>query len=690
MPVNAPQFGTAINGAAGNSSFADFLLASSTNDVAAPDFKTIAAGLFAGTATAPTIGQINTQAPQIPAKPVGSSTAREREAKDNHAQPSEAQSPFLTIPGHLLNIVPPQYQVASHPQFSGFPAQDDTPADSNLPSAAVPAITTLQVPNQSLLTVPQTSSSAKNFIPTKDDSGSPINTKSEIGTGSRLPLTERENPQSLQGTDNNREPQEISEDKTCNAPEKQPQSSQDATAFASEPQVIAEEQASENIIPGNQAVLQMSEASATKKSVMPSVAPSFAVNRNVSEISTEPTKPAIKPATTQKIELSSKHEEFVQDRTIHSAKNTRQTATPGINLSPTQTAQNTAAKQVQQSENLAPEQVNTIDVADPAPQSNTNIPQPISDVMKSMVVETTAFASNATSLKTTPNQTNSTPVQVVQVDAPAQPVTAPADPAPAQSDVPALKNSVDTLPNAHMATPAAKTTASKGRTEAAPRSKTQRENPDAQTTGGNISEPHERDVHPVNGPQNTADTGSDKNHNADATLTNLTPHSKSAPAKNAVGVSDFAPAASTTQIPDADDTIPTAHTSINTAKLVQGLSQSELRVGLQTRDFGNIDIRTSVSHHEFSAQISVEHGDMARTLTTELPGLYERLNDQQVQVSSIHIQSQSFSASSGMNQHSQQSASHPQSSGTFRSQLEPALPVIHEVLSPTDRLDIRI
>jgi flagellar hook-length control protein FliK len=166
-------------------------------------------------------------------------------------------------------------------------------------------------------------------------------------------------------------------------------------------------------------------------------------------------------------------------------------------------------------------------------------------------------------------------------------------------------------------------------------------------------------------------------------------HAKSASAKNPPETSDLA-SKSTTQVPDADDIAPSSHAGVNTAKLVQGLTQSELRVGLQTRDFGNIDIRTSASHHEFSAQISVEHSEVARTLTTELPSLYARLNEQQVPVSNIHIHSQSLSTSSGLDQRSQHSSPQPQSSGAVRQQLEPTLPVIPEVFSSADRLDIRV
>ena len=59
--------------------------------------------------------------------------------------------------------------------------------------------------------------------------------------------------------------------------------------------------------------------------------------------------------------------------------------------------------------------------------------------------------------------------------------------------------------------------------------------------------------------------------------------------------------------------VPTSMPSPINAKFVQGMSQSEFRVGMQSQEFGNIDIRTSVARHMFSAQISVEHSDIAKS-----------------------------------------------------------------------------
>jgi hypothetical protein len=143
-----------------------------------------------------------------------------------------------------------------------------------------------------------------------------------------------------------------------------------------------------------------------------------------------------------------------------------------------------------------------------------------------------------------------------------------------------------------------------------------------------------------------------------------------------------------------DETLPTSGSSPVSAKLVQGMSQSEFRVGMQSQEFGNIDIRTSVARHMFSAQISVEHSDVAKSLTAQLPGLYHRLADQQVAVGNIVIHGQSLGTSSGLAQDAQSQSWQPQSHSTggttAKLNVEPVLPVMADGINSAGRLDIRI
>jgi flagellar hook-length control protein FliK len=141
-----------------------------------------------------------------------------------------------------------------------------------------------------------------------------------------------------------------------------------------------------------------------------------------------------------------------------------------------------------------------------------------------------------------------------------------------------------------------------------------------------------------------------------------------------------------------DEAVPLTISSPISAKFVQGMSGSEFRVGMQSQEFGSIDIRTSVARHMFSAQISVEHSDVAKSLATELPSLYSKLADQHVPVANIVIQGQSLASSSGFAQDAQQQQGwRPQQShGVASLNADTILPAAAEALDSQGRLDIRI
>jgi hypothetical protein len=165
-------------------------------------------------------------------------------------------------------------------------------------------------------------------------------------------------------------------------------------------------------------------------------------------------------------------------------------------------------------------------------------------------------------------------------------------------------------------------------------------------------------------------------------------HARAVPLKQSVNAPSSQAGAMEADTPD--EALPTSSPA-TTAKLVQGISQSEFRVGMQTQEFGNIDIRTSVARHMFSAQISVEHNDIAKSMTADLPALYHKLADQQVSVASIVIQGQqSLATSSGLAQDAQPQMWRPQSHDVTKSGGETRLPVMTEARDSGGRLDIRI
>jgi hypothetical protein len=68
---------------------------------------------------------------------------------------------------------------------------------------------------------------------------------------------------------------------------------------------------------------------------------------------------------------------------------------------------------------------------------------------------------------------------------------------------------------------------------------------------------------------------------------------------------------------------------VNSAKLTQAMGQSEMRVGMRSNEFGNISINTSTVKDGISAQISVDHSELAKTLAAHLPEMQARLGSSQ-------------------------------------------------------------
>jgi flagellar hook-length control protein FliK len=95
---------------------------------------------------------------------------------------------------------------------------------------------------------------------------------------------------------------------------------------------------------------------------------------------------------------------------------------------------------------------------------------------------------------------------------------------------------------------------------------------------------------------------------------------------------------------------------IQAARLIERAGQSELHVGFQAGEFGNVDIRTSMVHNQLSAEISVEHNGLRNLLAVELPHLQERLVTQQVTGANISLNSQPGGGSPHSGQAYRQSA----------------------------------
>ncbi len=88
----------------------------------------------------------------------------------------------------------------------------------------------------------------------------------------------------------------------------------------------------------------------------------------------------------------------------------------------------------------------------------------------------------------------------------------------------------------------------------------------------------------------------------------------------------------------------------HSAKLLERIGEAELRLGIRAGEFGSVDIRTSMVRNQFTAEISVERGELGRVMAAELPGLQNRLAEQRVPVANIVLQNHAGSHSAASEQ----------------------------------------
>lgn len=165
-------------------------------------------------------------------------------------------------------------------------------------------------------------------------------------------------------------------------------------------------------------------------------------------------------------------------------------------------------------------------------------------------------------------------------------------------------------------------------------------------------------------------------------LVEAKPTSVNVPAKDVDMASKNPAQAAAAANPEAQAELATAlHTSspIQVARLIERAGQTELRVGIQAGEFGNVDIRTSMARSQFSAEISVERGELGRVLSAELPALHNRLAEQRVPVSNIVLQDHSASNNSSDLRQGSRNNPYPQTNLFRNDEAEPSVAPVFSV-----------
>ncbi len=135
--------------------------------------------------------------------------------------------------------------------------------------------------------------------------------------------------------------------------------------------------------------------------------------------------------------------------------------------------------------------------------------------------------------------------------------------------------------------------------------------------------------------------------------------------------------------------------TLSGARLIQSVHQSEMKLAVNSAEFGNISISTSVTHQALSAQISLDHSELGRALAAHLPAMEERLGNAYGLQARVEVRDSAASSQPNFSQQSREGAQSRQSglakSGTFSSGLSTVAARSTSILaSDSSRLDIRV
>jgi hypothetical protein len=131
---------------------------------------------------------------------------------------------------------------------------------------------------------------------------------------------------------------------------------------------------------------------------------------------------------------------------------------------------------------------------------------------------------------------------------------------------------------------------------------------------------------------------------------------------------------------------------VQSAKLVERIGEAELRLGIRAGEFGSVDIRTSMIHNQFTAEISVERGELGRVMAAELSSLQSRLTEQGVPVASITVQNHTGGPSMGSDQQNPRGGQPHYAPNLASAREEGPVPMLvpFEGAAPASRLDIHM
>ncbi len=102
-----------------------------------------------------------------------------------------------------------------------------------------------------------------------------------------------------------------------------------------------------------------------------------------------------------------------------------------------------------------------------------------------------------------------------------------------------------------------------------------------------------------------------------------------------------AKAPTTSPFPTSDAADTPASPVLQSARVLDRIGQSEIRVGLNTADFGNLELHTRVSQDRVAATLATSHSELRAALAAEMPSLEHAMVQHQLTLDSFHLDTHS-------------------------------------------------
>ena len=76
---------------------------------------------------------------------------------------------------------------------------------------------------------------------------------------------------------------------------------------------------------------------------------------------------------------------------------------------------------------------------------------------------------------------------------------------------------------------------------------------------------------------------------------------------------------------------------VQSARLANHLNESQVRVGLNTRDFGNIELQTTISQDRVGARITTGHAELRAAILSDVPSLEKAIGQHQLRLDAFNV-----------------------------------------------------